>query len=158
MVLVQNWPFFHLFFLFNLAQENVFYDILKQKNVFLGYKNYKLEKSKNWDFPKGFSPWLWSKIGHFFFVLFLGNLSQENVFCNILERKNAFLCYKNKKLKKSKNWYFSKGVSLWFWSDIGHPTLVRHWPLARSRKIDIFPKGLVYGFGPTLAIFPSSFF
>ena len=34
---------------------------------------------------------------------FLGNLGQENVFYDILERKNAFLCYKNKELKKSEN-------------------------------------------------------
>ena len=27
-----------------------------------------------------------------------------------------------------------------------------------SRKIEFFPKGLVHGFGPKLAIFPSSFF
>ena len=51
---------------------------------------------------------------------FWGNLGQENVFYDILERKNAFLGYKNKELKKSKNWDFSKGVSPWFWSKIGH--------------------------------------
>ena len=28
--------------------------------------------------------------------------------------KNAFLDYKNKKFKKSKNWDFSKGVNPWF--------------------------------------------
>ena len=39
MVLVQKWPFFQLFFLGNIAQENVFYDILERKNAFLGYKN-----------------------------------------------------------------------------------------------------------------------
>ena len=38
---------------------------------------------------------------HLFF--FLDNIRQENVFYDILERKNAFLCYKNKKFKKSKN-------------------------------------------------------
>ena len=47
MVLVQNWPFFHLFILDNIGQENVFYDILEGKNAFLGYKNKKFEKSKN---------------------------------------------------------------------------------------------------------------
>ena len=39
---------------------------------------------------------------------FLGNIGQENVFYDILERKNAFLGYKNKKSKKSKNWHFPK--------------------------------------------------
>ena len=39
MVLVQKWPFFQLvFFLGNIGQENVFYDILERKNASLGYK------------------------------------------------------------------------------------------------------------------------
>ena len=46
MVLVQNWPFFHLF-LGILGQENVFYDILEPENAFLGYKNSKFKKWKN---------------------------------------------------------------------------------------------------------------
>ena len=36
-------------------------------------------------------------------TFFLGNIGQENVFYDILERKNAFLGYKNKKFKQSKN-------------------------------------------------------
>ena len=47
MVLFQNWPFFHLFFLGNIGQENVFYDILEGKNAFLGYKSKKFKKSNN---------------------------------------------------------------------------------------------------------------
>ena len=39
----------------------------------------------------------------FFQIFFLGNIEKENVFYDILERKNAFLGYKKKKLKKSKN-------------------------------------------------------
>ena len=53
MVLVQKWPFFQLFFLGIIGQENVFYDILEPKNTFLGYKNEKFEKSKNWHFSIG---------------------------------------------------------------------------------------------------------
>ena len=41
-------------------------------------------------------------------TFFLGNIGQENVFYDILERKNAFLGDKNKKFKKSKNGHFSK--------------------------------------------------
>ena len=37
------------FFLGNIGKEIVFYDILKQKNAFLGYK---IKKSKNWHFSK----------------------------------------------------------------------------------------------------------
>ena len=39
----------------------------------------------------------------FFYLLFLGNIGHENVCYDILERKKAFLGYKNKKLKKWKN-------------------------------------------------------
>ena len=120
MVLVQNWPFFHHVFLGNIGQENVFYDILERKNAFLGNKNKKFRKSKNWYFSKGVSPWFWSKIVHFSTFFSLGNIGQENVFYDILKGKNAFLGYKNKKFRKSKNGHFSKWVSPWFWSKIGH--------------------------------------
>ena len=80
-------------FFSNLGQEDVFYNILERKNAFLGYKNKKVTKSKNWDFSKGVSPWFWSKIAQFF-MFFLGNLGQEKVFYDILEQKNAFLGYK----------------------------------------------------------------
>ena len=39
--------FFHVFFKGNIGQENVFYDILEQNNVSLGFKNKKFKKSKN---------------------------------------------------------------------------------------------------------------
>ena len=55
----------------------------------------------------------------------LGFVGQENVFYDILERKNAFLGYKRRSSK--------------------------------SRKIDIFPKGLTHGFGPKMALFPTLF-
>ena len=65
MVLIQKWPFFQLFFLGNIGQENVFYDILEPKNTFLGYRKTKFKKSKNSHFSKGVNPWFWSKNGHF---------------------------------------------------------------------------------------------
>ena len=42
----------------------------------------------------------------FFHLCIIGKIGQENVFENILKKK-AFQDYKNKKLKKSKNWDFS---------------------------------------------------
>ena len=119
-IFVQKWPFFQLFFLWQYREGKFFYDILERKNAFLGYKNNKFKKSKNWHFSKGVNPWFWSKNGHFSNFFFLGNIGQENVFYDILERKNTFLGYKNKKFKKSKNWHFSKGVNPWFWSKNGH--------------------------------------
>ena len=47
----------------------------------------------------GFGP----KMAIFPTLFFRANIGQENVFYDILEGKNAFLGYKNKKLKKSKN-------------------------------------------------------
>ena len=120
MVLVQKWPFFQVFFLGNIAQEDMFYDILKRKNAFLGYKIKKFKKSENGHFSKGVNPWFFSKNGRFSKFFFLGNIEKENVFYDLLERKNAFLCYKNNKFKKSKNGHFSKGVNPWFWSKNGH--------------------------------------
>ena len=158
MILVQNLPF-SIFFLGNIDQENVFYDILKRKNNFLGYKN-KKQKSRKINiflkelvhgfgqklaiFPKCFStdhrPWnekttfqsikikslkivekltffqtwplgqLLSKIGQYSNFFCLGNIGQENLFHDILERKNNFLGYKNKKFKKSKIYIFPRGV------------------------------------------------
>ena len=47
MVLVQKWLLYQPFFLVNIGQGNVFYDIVEQNNDFLGHKNKKLIKSKN---------------------------------------------------------------------------------------------------------------
>ena len=122
MVLAQKLPFFQLFFLGNIGQKNVFYDILERENAFLGYKKNKFEKSKNWYFSMVFvqTHGFGTKNGHFSNFYFLGNIGKENVFYDILEQKNAILGYKNKKFKKSKNWHFSKGVNPWFWSKNGH--------------------------------------
>ena len=57
MVFVQKGAFFQLFFLGNIGQENVFYEILEQKNAFLSNKNKNFKKSKN--------SYFWSKNGHF---------------------------------------------------------------------------------------------
>ena len=116
----QKMAIFPSFLFGNIGQENVFYDILERKNAFLSYKNKKLKQSYNWDFSKGVNPWFWSKKWPFFQLFLLGNLGQENVFYHILKRKTVFLGYKNKKLKQSKNWDFSKWVNPWFWSKNGH--------------------------------------
>ena len=70
-------------------------------------------------FRKGLTHGFCPKIA-IFSTFFLGIINQENVFYDILERKNAFLGYKNKKFKKSKKGHFSKGVNPWFWSKTGH--------------------------------------
>ena len=53
MFLVQEWPFFQVFFLCINGQENIFYDIPERKNASLGYKNKKFKTSKKAISPKG---------------------------------------------------------------------------------------------------------
>ena len=118
----------------------------------------------------------------FFQISFLGSKDQQNVFQEILERKNAFVGYKNKKLKKSKIDIILKGLThgfgpkkvifpIFFSQAIQtskmsftifqnekmpfQPIKTRS---SKSRKIDIFPKGLTHGFGAKMAIFPTFFF
>ena len=74
---MQIWPFFQLFFLDNIVQKNIFYDILGRKNAFLGHKNKKFKKSKNWHFSRGVNPWFWSYNGHFSNFFFLDNIVQK---------------------------------------------------------------------------------
>ena len=85
MVLVRNWPFFQLFLLGNIRQENVFYVILERKNAFLGYKNNKFKKSKNWHISKGVNPHDFGPEMAIFRIFLLTNKSQKNVFYDILE-------------------------------------------------------------------------
>ena len=53
MLLPQKWPFWHLFYLGNIRQENVFYNILERENAFLGYKKKEIQTvEKLTFFPK----------------------------------------------------------------------------------------------------------
>ena len=56
-------------------------------------------------------PWFCSKNGFFANFYFLGHVGQKNVFYEILERKNAFLGYKNNKFKSRKIYIFPKGLT-----------------------------------------------
>ena len=93
---------FSTFFLGNIGKENVFYDILERKNALEGNKNKKFNSRKIDVFPKGLTDGFGPKMA-IFSTFFFGSIGQENVSYQILERKNAFLGYKKKKFKKSKN-------------------------------------------------------
>ena len=108
------------FIIFYIDHGNAFYDILERKNIFLGYKNKKFKKSKNWHFSM-----VLVQNWPFFQLLFFAKKLWKCVLWYSRTKKNNFLCDKNKKKK--------------------------------SRKIDIFAKGLVNGFVPKLAIFPTFF-
>ena len=51
---------------------------------------------------------VWVKNLKIFHLFIFGKMQEENVFDDILERKKAFLDYKKEKVKKVKNWDFSK--------------------------------------------------
>ena len=80
-----------LFSLANIRLENVFYDILEQKNASLGYKNEKFKNYKHWHFSKRVNQLFRSKNGHFSNFFYLRNIGKENVFYDILQQKNAIL-------------------------------------------------------------------
>ena len=129
-----------------------------------------------------FNNWNSSKNGHYSNFFFLGNIDQENVFYDILERKNAFLGYKNKKFKKSKNCIFPKGLTHGFARKMAiipnffflaiqarkmsftifqtekKPFQAIKARSSNRRKLDIFPKGLTCGVAPKMALFPIFFF
>ena len=62
---MQKWPFFQLFLLGNIGQENVFYDILERKNAFLGYKKTSSKSRKIDDFPSGLTHGFGAKMAIF---------------------------------------------------------------------------------------------
>ena len=169
------------FFLGNLGQENVFYDILKKKTPFQAI-NTRSSKIRKIDIlPKGLTHGFGPKNGHFSnLFVFRQDRPGKCLLRYSKTKKNAFLVYKNKLFKKSKIDIFPKGLTHGF---------VQKWPFfqlffyaiqerkmsltifksektplnaiktrdSNRRKIDIFLKGLTHGFGPKMAIFPTFF-
>ena len=102
MVFVQKWPFLQIFFLGNIGQENVFYDILERKNGFLGYEKKKFQNSKNSHFSHGFC------LKMAVFESFFFRLNRPGKWLlRYCRTKNAFLGYKKNRFKKSKSGHFS---------------------------------------------------
>ena len=97
----------------------------------------------------------------------------------IFQKENkAFLYYKKQKVKKSKNWHFSKGVTPWFWSKIWkfsifftigkisqqntfdnileRKKVFLDSKIGKYKKVEelgFFQRGLVYGFSQKFEIF-----
>ena len=110
---------FPTFFLGKISQENVFYDILEQKNAFLGQQNQKFKKSKNWHFSKGDNPWFWTKTCHFSIFLFFRQYSiAKRPLRYSRTKKRLSRLYKKKKYKKIEKLTFFQNP--WFWSKNGH--------------------------------------
>ena len=73
-----------------------------KKTPFYAIKTRSSKSQKIDIFPKGLTNGFGAKMA-IFPNFFFGNIGKENVFYDILERKNTFLGYKNMKSKKSKN-------------------------------------------------------
>ena len=107
---------------------------------------------------------------------FLGNIGQENVSYHILEQKTPFQAIKTRSSKSRKIEIFAQGLNHGFGPKMAiFHTFFQQYIQARkmsftifqnekkrfqaiktrtskSRKIDIFPKGLTHGFGSNMAI------
>ena len=86
------------FFLGNIGQENVFYDIQERKNTFLGYKKKEDQNVEKFTFSHCFGPKM-AILAAFFFRQY----RPGKRLLLYSKRKNTFLGYKNKTFKKSKN-------------------------------------------------------
>ena len=183
MVLLKNWPFFGTyFFLDNISQENVFYDILERNNAFLGNKNNQFKKSKYCHFSKRVNPWFCSKTGHFCLFCFQAIQAKKMCFIIFQNEKTHFQVLKRGILKSGKIDIFPKGLThgfarkmvifpsyffqtiqarktcfMIFQNEKTHFQAIKT-RSSKSRKIDIFPKGLTHGFAQKLVIFPTFFF
>ena len=69
------------------------------ETAFLGQKNKKFKIRKIDIFLNGLTHGIGPKMAIFPYFI-LGNIGQDNVFYDILERKNAFLGYKKKEVQK----------------------------------------------------------
>ena len=108
MVVVEEWPFFQVFFLGNIGQENVFKDILERKNSILAYKNKKFKKSKNWHFSYMVNPWFWSENGHFSKLFFRRYWAGKCLLLYSRTKKRLSRLTKQQ-VKKVENGHFFKG-------------------------------------------------
>ena len=152
--------------------------IFQKKNIVLDYKKGVDKVQTCRVFERGQSMVL-VKNWNVFHLFYQAKLAKKRSCTICQKKKTTVLIIKKKQVKKSKNWDFSKGVSPWFWSKNGTfsiflfeakytkkmtcticlkektPVLTIKTTSQKSRKIGIFPKGLVHGFGQILEVFPS---
>ena len=85
MLLVQKWPFFQFFFFKQYRPGKCFLSYSKPKNRLSRPEKQEVQKVEKLTFFHGFGP----KMA--IFTTFFCNIGYENVFYDILQRKNAFL-------------------------------------------------------------------
>ena len=94
---------FRTFFLQLIQARKMSFSLIQNVKTHFQAIKTRSSKSRKIDiFPKGLTHGFGPKVA-IFATFFLANISQENVFYLILERKNTFLGYKNNKFKKSKS-------------------------------------------------------
>ena len=111
MVLVQKCPFLQLFFLGNIRQENVFYDILEGENAFRGYKHKKFKEPKSDIFRKGLTLCLGPKMAIFPTFLFLVIEARKMSLTILQNKKTPLQAIKTRSSKIRKIDIFSKGLT-----------------------------------------------
>ena len=111
MVLVQKWPFFKLFFLGNIGQENVFYNSLERKKAFLGYKNKKVKKSKNCHISKGVNQRFWPNNAPFSNFFFQAIQARKMTFTIFYNERTLFQAIKTRRSKSRKMDIFPKWLT-----------------------------------------------
>ena len=152
-----------------------------EKTLFKDIKTRSSNSRKTNIFPKalthGFAPKM--AIFDFFFWAIQARKISFTIFQN---RKTPFQNIKTRRSKSRKNDIFAKGLTHGFGPKMAFFTTCFFQAIQarkmsfmifqnektpfqaikttspKSRKIDIFPKGLTHGFGPKMTIFPTSFF
>ena len=89
MVLVQKWKFLEFFFFRQVGQENVFYDILEQKDAFNAIKRRSSKSGKNDILPKGLTHSFGPKMA-IFYIFFMQYRPGKCLLCYSRTKKRRF--------------------------------------------------------------------
>ena len=182
MVLAQKWPLFQVCFLQNIVPEKFFYGIVQRKNAVVGYENKKFKSRKLDIFPK----WLTDGFGPKMAILsnlFFQAISARKMSLTIFQKKKKPFQVIETRSSKSRNigifpmglnhgfgpkkaifynFFFqaiqARKMSITILQNEKTPFQAKKTKTSKSRKTDIFPKGLTHGFRPKMAIFPNFFF
>ena len=181
MVLVQNWPSFHLFFQALQTRKMCCTIFQNDKMPLQAIKTASSKRGKIAIFAKGLTHGFGPKLA-IFQSFFQALQSRKMCFTIFYNKKTPFQAIKTASSKSGENCDFCKGVNPWFWFKIGHfsifcfqaiqgrkmcltifqnektPFQAIRTASSKRGKIAIFAKGLTHGFGPKLAISPSFVF
>ena len=147
----------------------------KVKSPFQAIKQ-EVQKVENGHFSKGINPWFWSKNGHFCNFYFQAIQARKMSFTIFQNEKTPFQAIETRILKSRKidifpktmvvvqKWPFfhfffqaiqPRKMSFRIFQNKKTPFYAIKTRSSNSRKIDIFPKELTYGFDLKMTIFPT---